>query len=586
MKKIFTLLVSVFAITFAMAQNNQTGVFGKATVAPVIDGVVDQVWSEANVYNIDRVVGADTPTIGAPGESTWQALWTMDGVYVLLKIADDSFFPNYAPGGGPNSWEYDKPELYFDVNSNLMDGGGPGSPTAALIPGHYQFAPGFTEGKNDGTPITDSGNGVVHAFMVTGSNYICEYFIPMTVLKDAAKAIVDKTATIGFDVIFIDRDLSTNARNQAVWSNTVASYSNMDQAGHVTFANAEADVYIDQIALTGGAITQNKGTLQIAAKITPADATYKDLVWSVVNGTGKATIDQKGVLTGLTDGTVTITAKSTDVQGMDASVEVVISGQTLSRTDIWNSFNLIKNWNFDTNITSWINSFDGAGQMAAVVADGVVAFTTVVGVNGENWHFQFNQTLLNAEANVPYVFTFKSWSDAERLNDVDFEDGPNGNNRYGISSDAESSTGRGDWRYTTTTNPKWFVFHVTFDQMKATTVQKVLWLESQAVGTAYLDSVLLITQAEYDKLATLPATAAKTIANSINKVYPNPVGNDNSLFVELSSVNAKVAIYNAVGQKMMEKVATGKLAKFDVSSLRQGIYFVKLGDGSIQKFIR
>ncbi|HAH24569.1 MAG TPA: hypothetical protein DCL77_12600 [Prolixibacteraceae bacterium] len=588
MKRIFTLLMSVFAVTFAMAQDAQTGVFAKASVAPIMDGTIDAVWSEATVYNIDRSVGTETPTIGASGESTWQGLWTSEGVYVLLKIADNDFFPNYAPGGGANNWEYDKPEIYFDVNANLLDGGGPGS-AAAVKPGHYQFAPGFTDLKNDGTPITDSGNGVVHAFKVTGSSYICEYFIPMTILKDNAGVIVDKTATIGFDVIFIDRDHGDAARNQAVWSNTGSEYANMDGAGLVTFANAEADIYIDEIALTGGAITTNKGTLQILADITPADATYKNLLWSVVNGTGKATIDQNGLLSGLTDGTVTVTAKSSDIQGMDASIEVVISGQSISRDDIWNKFNLIKNGNFDTDITSWSGWYDGTGQIAPVVSDGVVAMTSVIATDGNQWHYQFNQSPLAGEANVPYVLTFKSWSDVERLNSVDFEDtGDNSNRRYGATSDADSGDGRSEWHYTTTTTPQWFTYHVTFDQMVSNTVQKLQWMESQAVGTTYLDSVLLVTQAEYDLLATLPkgTTAAKTIANTINRVYPNPVGNGNSLFVELSSVNAKVAIYNAVGQKLMETVANGKLAKFDVSSLRQGMYFVKLGDGSIQKFIR
>jgi hypothetical protein len=36
----------------------------------------------------------------------------------------------------------------------------------------------------------------------------------------------------------------------------------------------------------------------------------------------------------------------------------------------------------------------------------------------------------------------------------------------------------------------------------------------------------------------------------------------------------------------MEKTAVGSRVEFDVSSLRQGLYFVKTSDGSIQKFVR
>ncbi|MGE5394375.1 MAG: sugar-binding protein [Candidatus Saccharibacteria bacterium] len=593
MKRIFTLLLCAVAGTMAFAQDAPTGVFAKASVAPVMDGVVDAVWAEATPYNIDKSVGTETPTIGASGESTWQGLWTMDGVYVLLNIADNDFFPNYAPGGGANNWEYDKPEIYFDVNTdNLSDGGAPGS-ADAVKPGHYQFAPGFTDLKNNGTPITDSGNGVVHAFKVDGSHYICEYFIPITILKDKNNVIVDKTATIGFDVIFIDRDHGDAARNQAVWSNTGANYSNMDGAGRVTFADAEQDVYIDDIKLTGGTITTNKGTLQIGATITPANATYKTLIWSVENKTGKATIDANGVLTALTNGTVTVTAKSTDVQAMEATIDVEISGQAISRNDIWNNFNLIKNWSFEnvdattaSGLANWGGWLDGAGQEKAVQEEGAAVMSTVVGTNGEQYHYQFSQDKLQAMPNVPYVVTFKSWANAERANTLDFEDtSGNGYNRYGASTDAEAQGGRSEWHYTLTTEPQWFTFHVTFDQIKDNTNQKIQWLQSQAEGTIYLDSVLLVTQEEYDLLQTLPSTTGVTAkANSITNVYPSPV--TNTLYVDLKTTNSKVAIFNALGQKLMEKTAYGNKVTFDVSSLRKGLYFVKLEDGTTKKFVK
>lgn len=589
MKKVFTLLFCAFAATMGFAQEAPTGVFAKASVAPEIDGVVDAVWSEANVYNIDRSIEAETPTIGASGESTWRALWTMEGVYVLLNIADDEFYPNYAVTPAGNDWEYDKPEIYFDVNDNLVDGGGPEND-----PGHYQFAPGFTDGKNDGTPIVDGE--FVYAFKVEGSNYTCEYFIPFSRIK-ANGIMLDKTATIGFDVIFIDRDPDDALRNQAVWSNTTGNYTNMDGAGRVTFADAEQDVYIDEITLTGGTITTNKGTLQIGAVIIPENATYKTLTWSVENGTGKASVDANGLVTALTDGTVTVIARSNDAQGMDASVEVVISGQSISRNDIWNNFNLIKNWDFNevdatntiTGLANWGGWRDGEAQLLPVVNEGFIEMTTALHTNDggtmEQYHYQFSQEGLQAMPDVPYVVTFKSWADVERPNTLDFED-TEGNtyNRYGSSSDAEAQNGRSEWAYTLTTDPQWFTFHVTFDQIKENTVQKIQWLQSQADGTVYLDSVLLVTQEEYDLLQTLPATGITAKNNSINKVYPNPVSN--TLFVELADMNSKVAIYNSVGQKLIEKTANGNRVQFDVSALRKGMYFVKLEDGSTQKFVK
>jgi hypothetical protein len=61
---------------------------------------------------------------------------------------------------------------------------------------------------------------------------------------------------------------------------------------------------------TSGAstITINGGTLQMTATVLPANATDKTVVWSVINGTGQATISSTGLLTAVRNGTVTVVA--------------------------------------------------------------------------------------------------------------------------------------------------------------------------------------------------------------------------------------------------------------------------------------
>lgn len=588
MKQILLLLFSLCAVTFAIAQAPE-GVFAKASVAPKIDGVVDAVWSEAIVYNIDKAVVGETPTIGAPGETTWQGLWTADGVYILLKVTDNAFYPNYlAPGyvagaAGFEDYNFDKAELYFDVNYILADGLGPSTANS----GHIQITYGFVKDKNDGTPMTD--NGVVHAFLVTGSNYIAEYFVPFTRLVDKDGIIVDKSNTIGFDVTIIDRDPGDAARNQGVWSNTGASWTNMDDAGHVTFAGAEPSVPVASITIapTDGKITTDKGTLQMTATALPEDATNKIVKWSLTEGTtAQAEISSTGLLSAISNGVAVVKATSTDGSFVDSpTVTVTISGQkkVVYSDEVWNNLNLIQNWNFDGNTDSWTGYYDPpTAQIAPVVTDGAAVMVTDKSSDGNQWHYQFLQTGFNADPNVPYLLIFKSWSDVIRSNTVDFEDtSTNGYNRYGASTDAEAIGGRSEWHYTTTTVPTWFKFHVTFDQLVETSVQKLMWLESQDKGTVYLDSVLLVKASEI-------TTASRQLGSNSNllKVYPNPVGNGSTLFVELSSIKTKVALYNALGQKLMEKVPLGSLVKFDVSKLQKGMYFIKLSDGSIQKFNR
>lgn len=173
---------------------------------------------------------------------------------------------------------------------------------------------------------------------------------------------------------------------------------------------------------------------------------------------------------------------------------------------LWSTNNLIKNWNFNVDLTSWGNWIDMAvpGQQFPIVENGVVKMTTGKASDGNYWHYQFNQLYLEAEANIPYLLKFKSWSSIPKSNRVDFEDSPPFNDyiRYGASSDAQAIDGRSEWQYNTTTEPQWFTFHVVFDQIKPTTVQKIQWMLSNASAVTYLDSILLIKQE--DTIETVP----------------------------------------------------------------------------------
>lgn len=583
MKRIFTLFVGLCAVTLVMAQV-PTGVFAKATVAPVIDGVVDAVWAKATAYNISTPFTGQTPTLGEPGQTTWQGLWTTDGVYILLKVTDNAFYPHYAVSPAGASYEYDKPEIYFDVNSELVDGGGPLPDGTGNGNGHYQFAPAFTDGKNDGTLLTQGQ--LKYAFKVDGTNYVAEYFVPFTNLLDKNGAPFDKLNTIGFDVTIIDRDPGDASANSAVWSNTGSSWSNMDDCGQVTLEDAEAGILIDGITITttNGKITENKGTFQMAATVIPENATNKILKWSIVGGTAEAKINSiTGLITAVSNGTVIVRAEATDgffAQSQDVTLTITGQIRVKYSDEVWNTKNLIKNWNFNTDVSNWGGWISAAlvGAVAPVSVNGVCVMKVAKSPNF--WLYQHNQIDLGAEANVPYTLMFKSWATAPAVCHVDFEDTEaNGNARYGTSSDPEAINGS-EWVYTVNTTPSWFTYHVVFDKMVESTVQKIQWMISLSDETISLDSVLLV------KTEDLVTSAKANQLSSSMKVYPNPVGADNQLNVITGAVNTKVAIYNSLGQKMMEKVSTGNVAKFNVKSLRNGMYILKLEDGTTQKFVK
>ena len=75
-------------------------------------------------------------------------------------------------------------------------------------------------------------------------------------------------------------------------------------------------------------ITTNGGTLQMTAIVLPANATDKSVTWSVINGTGTASISTGGLLTAATNGTVTVKATANDGSSVTGERIITISGQT------------------------------------------------------------------------------------------------------------------------------------------------------------------------------------------------------------------------------------------------------------------
>src|SRR5690606_13424831 len=95
---------------------------------------------------------------------------------------------------------------------------------------------------------------------------------------------------------------------------------------------------VTSITVTGAggasAITSDNGTLQLTATVTPADATNKTVTWSVVNGTGQATINPTGLVTAIANGTVTARATANDGSGVAGTLVITISSQGIPVTGI------------------------------------------------------------------------------------------------------------------------------------------------------------------------------------------------------------------------------------------------------------
>jgi uncharacterized protein YjdB len=89
------------------------------------------------------------------------------------------------------------------------------------------------------------------------------------------------------------------------------------------------------VAGAGDAITvANGATLQMGATVLPVDATDMSVTWSVVAGTGTATISATGLLTGTAVGTVSAKATANDGSAIVGELEITVTAVAATPIDV------------------------------------------------------------------------------------------------------------------------------------------------------------------------------------------------------------------------------------------------------------
>lgn len=83
------------------------------------------------------------------------------------------------------------------------------------------------------------------------------------------------------------------------------------------------DVLVTNINIVGKDEISVAGTLNLSVEITPSNATNKNIYWSV-NNVRVATINQSGILTGIKEGEVVVTASAKDGSGIKATKTIKI----------------------------------------------------------------------------------------------------------------------------------------------------------------------------------------------------------------------------------------------------------------------
>jgi len=81
-------------------------------------------------------------------------------------------------------------------------------------------------------------------------------------------------------------------------------------------------------------IITDKGTLQLVGTVSPADATDKNVTWSITTGSEFATVSATGLVTAIKNGTVTVKATSVSTPAISGTTDVVITNQITKPTSI------------------------------------------------------------------------------------------------------------------------------------------------------------------------------------------------------------------------------------------------------------
>jgi len=84
-------------------------------------------------------------------------------------------------------------------------------------------------------------------------------------------------------------------------------------------------------------------TLQMIADVKPKDATDKTVTWKVIDGTGRASISSKGLLTAYSAGTVTVRAYANDGSGVVGSKTITIT-RSSSSSYYWDDWYYGDDW--------------------------------------------------------------------------------------------------------------------------------------------------------------------------------------------------------------------------------------------------
>ena len=188
------------------AQNPDVLIRSPDMAMPVLDGVVDEVWSLSTEQSIGITVSGSAPDSPADCSGSWWALWNWEHLYVLVDVYDETLVQDSDASQG---WLDDRVEIFIDGANNK------GTSTDE---NDYQYNFRWNHGAVE-TPVEwynppGSLEGVEYAVVTTGSGYLLEVKLPwLTMIGGSPQA----GQLIGIEVMIDDDDDGGDRDTQVAW---------------------------------------------------------------------------------------------------------------------------------------------------------------------------------------------------------------------------------------------------------------------------------------------------------------------------------------------------------------------------------
>lgn len=147
----------------------------------------------------------------------------------------------------------------------------------------------------------------------------------------------NKTVTWSIINVTGQATISSAGLVQAIADGTVTARATANDGSGVTgslsITISNQIVLVKSITVTGAkgstVINTDDGSLQLTAFIEPLNASNKSVTWSVVFGSGQASISPTGLVTAISNGTVTAVATANDGSGVKGQIVITISNQMI-----------------------------------------------------------------------------------------------------------------------------------------------------------------------------------------------------------------------------------------------------------------